>query len=291
MKQMGSPDQVQRMTAVLRTSGKRVGLVPTMGCFHEGHLSLIRAARQETDVVVVSLFVNPMQFGPAEDFEKYPRDIQRDAQLATGAGVDILWCPEPGDMCPADFSTYVEETDLSRVLCGASRPGHFRGVATVVLKLLNVVRPHRAYFGMKDYQQALIVRRMCRDLNLDVEIVQCPTVREEDGLAMSSRNMYLNSRERAAALCLSRALADAKLKVDRGERDTQRLRNDIVQSLRGEPLIDVEYVEFRDAESLKSVDLVEWPTVIAVAARVGSTRLIDNVVVMNETCSDWYSPA
>jgi len=279
VQEVKSLEEMQCLAGRLRAEGKSIGLVPTMGYFHEGHLSLMRAARRETDVVIVSLFVNPLQFGPTEDYDRYPRDVQRDARLAEAEGVDVLWCPEVAEMYPPDFSTYVEETDLSRDLCGRSRPGHFRGVATVVLKLFNIVRPHRAYFGMKDYQQLRIVERMCRDLNLEVEIVRCPLVREADGLAMSSRNVYLSPQERAAALALSRSLFAAEAMVQRGETCAHRLRDSILESLRQEPLIEVDYVEVRDAESLKPVERIARATVIALAARVGKTRLIDNIIV------------
>jgi pantoate--beta-alanine ligase len=230
-----------------------IGLVPTMGAFHEGHLSLFRVARDESDVLVVSLFVNPAQFGPGEDFERYPQDEERDVELAEQAGVDVLFAPGAEEVFPAGFQTWVDVEELGRGLEGEARPGHFRGVATVCLKLFNLVRPDRAYFGQKDAQQAAVIRRMVHDLNLSLEIRVLPTVRDEDGLAFSSRNAYLSPDERERALALPRALAT---------RDPERAR----ELLRG---LDVDYVEVADFE----------PKVLAAAVRVGSTRLIDNVLL------------
>ena len=237
--------------------GGSIGLVPTMGAFHAGHLSLFRVARQESDVLVVSLFVNPAQFGSGEDFERYPRDEESDAETARRAGVDILFSPGSGEVFPPGFQTWVEVEELGRGLEGDARPGHFRGVATVCLKLFNLVRPSRAYFGQKDAQQAAVIRRMVRDLDLPLEIRVLPTVRDEDGLALSSRNAYLSPEERERALALPRALAT---------RDPERAR-ELLRDL------DVEYVEVAEFE----------PKVLAAAVRVGSTRLIDNVVLEGET--------
>jgi pantoate--beta-alanine ligase len=236
--------------------GGSIGLVPTMGAFHEGHLSLFRAAREETDAVVVSLFVNPAQFGPGEDLDRYPRDEERDAAVAEKAGVDVLFAPRADEVFPPGFQTWVDVEQLGRGLEGDARPGHFRGVATVCLKLFNLVRPDRAYFGQKDAQQAAVIRRMVRDLNVPIEIRILPTVRDADGLALSSRNSYLSPEERERALSLPRALAT---------RDPERAR----EMLRG---LDVEYVEVADFD----------PKVLAAAVRVGSTRLIDNVVLEGE---------
>jgi pantoate--beta-alanine ligase len=233
--------------------GGSLGLVPTMGSFHEGHLSLFRAARDESDAVVVSLFVNPTQFAPGEDFDRYPRDEERDTRLAEEAGVDVLFAPTPDEIFPAGFQTWVEVEELGSGLEGDARPGHFRGVATVCLKLFNLVRPDRAYFGQKDAQQAAVIRRMVRDLNLPLEIRVLPTVRDEDGLALSSRNVYLSREERERALALPRALAT---------RDPGRAR-ELLRDL------DVDYVEVADFD----------PKVLAAAVRVGSTRLIDNVLL------------
>lgn len=282
MQTIESPREMQTVSKDLRLAGKTVGLVPTMGYFHEGHLSLMRQARVENDIVVVSLFVNPIQFGRGEDLEKYPRDLKRDSQLAESEGVDYLWTPTAEAMYPEGFSTRVEETELSQGLCGASRPGHFGGVTTVVLKLFNVVQPRHAYFGMKDYQQLRVIEKMTQDLALDMTIVRCPTIREPDGLAMSSRNVYLTPGERTAALALSQSLRQAETSVRSGVRDVSVLLREIEKHLRQQELLAVEYIEIRDAESLQPVDHVEKPTLIALAARVGKTRLIDNIVVSSE---------
>jgi pantoate--beta-alanine ligase len=242
-----------REALVPHRAGSTIGLVPTMGAFHDGHLSLIRAAREETDVVVASLFVNPAQFGPREDLGSYPRAEERDAALAEESGVDYLFAPAPEEMYPPGFQTWVEVEDLSRELEGRARPGHFRGVATVCLKLFNIVRPDRAYFGQKDAQQVAVLKRMARDLDLELELRVLPTVRDRDGLALSSRNAYLSPEERRAALALPRALAT---------RDPERAR----ELLDG---LDVDYVEVAEFE----------PRVLAAAVRVGKTRLIDNVVL------------
>jgi pantoate--beta-alanine ligase len=249
---------IAELTRALQpVQGSSIGLVPTMGAYHEGHMSLFRAAREESDVVVVSLFVNPTQFAAGEDFERYPRDEERDLELAESAHVDFLFAPAADEVFPPGFQTWVEVEKLGRGLEGDARPGHFRGVATVCLKLFNLVRPERAYFGQKDAQQAAVIRRMVRDLNVPVEIRVLPTVRDEDGLALSSRNVYLSREERERALALPRALAT---------RDPERAR-DLLRDL------DVEYVEVADFD----------PKVLAAAVRVGSTRLIDNVVLEGET--------
>jgi len=262
-----------------RGAGQTLGLVPTMGYFHEGHLSLMRQARRETEVVVVSLFVNPTQFGPTEDLEKYPRDLERDCRLAEEVGVDVLFTPTTEAMYPPDYCTYVTVERITEHLCGASRPGHFRGVATVVLKLFNIVQPHRAYFGEKDFQQLAVIRRLVTDLNLDVEIVPMPIVREPDGLAMSSRNDYLNAEERQAALVLSRALRHAEALVASGERDAERIRQAVVDMIRAEPLADIDYVAVVDPQTFEAVPVMAERTLLALAVRIGPARLIDNVVL------------
>jgi pantoate--beta-alanine ligase len=266
-----------------RRQGRRIGLVPTMGYFHDGHLSLMRQAREDCDVVVVSLFVNPTQFGPNEDLGSYPRDEDRDAELAALAGVDLLWMPDAEEMYPDGFATAVEvANDLTGVLEGdpARRgPSHFRGVTTVVAKLFNSVQPDVAYFGRKDAQQALVIERMTRDLDFPVEIQVLPTVREPDGLALSSRNAYLSADERERALALSRALEAAEEAVRRGERSTAALVAAANAELRNSG-IEPEYVEARDAEDLSPMaELNGRPVLVAVAARVGKARLIDNVVI------------
>lgn len=262
----------------VRRQGRAVGFVPTMGYLHDGHLSLVRRARQENDAVVVSVFVNPTQFGPDEDFGTYPRDPERDARLLREEGVEVLFLPTREEMYPQGFCTHVEVEGLSGIMCGRHRPGHFRGVATVVAKLFSMVGECRAYFGEKDYQQLVIVRRMVADLDMPVEVVGCPTVREPDGLAMSSRNTYLTAEERAAAPVLYRALTAAREAVEAGETDAAVVRGAAARSLSAEPLFEPEYVEVRDAETLASVKRIEKPVVIALAGQLGRARLIDNVV-------------
>jgi len=262
----------------LRQQGKTIGLVPTMGYLHEGHLSLVRAARRENDMVVMSIFVNPTQFGPGEDLDRYPRDLYRDMELAEKAGVDGIFAPSVEEMYPEGYSTYVEVEGLSRVLCGASRPGHFRGVATVVSKLFNIIQPHRAYFGLKDYQQALIIKRMVEDLNFPVEIVTLPTVREPDGLALSSRNQYLTSEERAKALSLYRSLKRGEEMILKGIRQVQAIKEAMAQELLKHE-VKIDYVEVCNPENLSPLEEVGDRALLAVAAWVGSTRLIDNLVV------------
>jgi len=262
-----------------RRAGKRIGFVPTMGFLHEGHLSLIRKARERTELVVVSIFVNPTQFGPQEDFDKYPRDREMDDGLCRAERVAALFVPVADEMYAVDRSVWVDETGLSRGLCGASRPGHFRGVATVVAKLFNIVQPDVAVFGMKDAQQLRVIQRMTRDLDFPVEIVACPTVREPDGLAMSSRNKYLSDIERAEAMAINRGLSAAERLYDAGERSAVVLGGAVERSLAEEPGLEQEYVEVVDFGSLQPVTEAVGPTLIAVAARVGGTRLIDNVLL------------
>ncbi|MDF1614994.1 pantoate--beta-alanine ligase [Desulfurivibrio dismutans] len=259
-----------------RREGRTIALVPTMGYFHEGHLSLMRLAATRTPHVVVSLFVNPTQFAPGEDLEDYPRDQQRDAALAADCGVEVLFCPDPSAMYPPDFRTMVTVTGLSsEVLCGRSRPTHFTGVATVLTKLFNLVQPHQAVFGEKDFQQLAVIRALVRDLNWDLEVVGHPIVREADGLAMSSRNVYLNQEQRQAALALPRSLALARNQVAGGEHNPAVLRSELAAMLEAAGL-KWEYIEFVDAATLAPVKQVASGTVLAVAARSGKTRLIDN---------------
>jgi len=279
MRIVAAPAAMRDIVRELRSQGKSVGLVPTMGYFHEGHVSLMRAAREECDYVVVSIFVNPTQFGPDEDFEDYPRDLSRDMRMAEEAGVDYIFHPRPEEMYPRPYLTYVEVEDITETLCGARRPGHFRGVTTIVAKLFNVVPADRAYFGLKDAQQVLVVRRMVEDLNFDIEIVACPTVREGDGLAMSSRNMYLGPEEREAATVLYRSLQLARRLVSEGERDAARILGEMRELFAEEPLVEPEYIEAVDYRFLKPVDRVEGEVLIAVAARVGKARLIDNILM------------
>ncbi len=262
-----------------RQEGKLIGLVPTMGYLHEGHLSLIRLARQRADVVVTSIFVNPTQFAPHEDFERYPRDLPRDMQLAQEAGCDVVFHPSAAEMYPEGYLTYVEVDKLTRVLCGRSRPTHFRGVTTVVAKLFNIVKPHFAVFGQKDAQQALVVKRMAQDLNFDLEIMVGPIVREADGLAMSSRNAYLSPAERSRAVVLHRALQRAAELVSRGERDAARLREEMTQVIQTAPDAHIDYVALVDAQTLEELDRLRGQVLVALAVWIGTTRLIDNLLL------------
>jgi len=259
--------------------GKTIGFVPTMGFLHEGHLSLVKRARKENDIVVVSIFVNPIQFGPNEDYESYPRDLDRDLKLLKGLNVDVVFHPSVEEMYPRDFSTYVEETKLSKYLCGKSRPGHFKGVCTVVLKLFNIVRPTKAYFGQKDAQQFRVIRRMIRDLNIDVELVECPIVREPDGLAMSSRNIYLSENERSQALALYKSLKLAEDIIKKGEKNVKVIKNAMKEVLSKYDKVKIDYVEVVNEETLEPVEYIEGKVIVAVACWVGKARLIDNIII------------
>ncbi|HEY4899273.1 MAG TPA: pantoate--beta-alanine ligase [Terriglobales bacterium] len=258
---------------------KRLGFVPTMGALHAGHLLLVRESKSQCDVTAVSIFVNPLQFGPTEDFAKYPRTLERDATMLQEQGVDLLFVPSVAEMYPADAKTNVEVVDLSSRLDGASRPGHFRGVTTVVCKLFEIVRPDRAFFGQKDAAQVAVLRKMVRDLDMDVEIVVCPIVREPDGLAMSSRNAYLNPARRQQALVLSRSLQQVKSAVGVGERDAQKLAEIGMRIIAAEPGAKLDYFAIVDADTLEPVATVSRGTLVAVAAWVGTTRLIDNILL------------
>ena len=274
----------QRMNSVARKvrreQDKTIGLVPTMGALHEGHLSLVREARRMSDVVVVSIFVNPTQFAPGEDFERYPRDLTRDTTLLADYNVDYIFAPTAEEIYPKGFSTYVTVEGISDQLEGAARPGHFRGVATVLAVLFNMVRPDFAYFGQKDAQQTLVVRRLVRDLAFDTEVIVLPTVREESGLALSSRNAYLSNEERRAAAIIYRALARAETAYLSGERSARKLAEGVRAEIDGEPRARLEYVCVTDADTLERLDkLDDRPVLVAVAARVGKTRLIDNIVL------------
>lgn len=264
----------------LRAERRRIGFVPTMGALHEGHLSLMSRAREMCDTLIVSVFVNPMQFGPSEDFEKYPRDLAVDAELAFTRGVDLIFAPSREEMFPEGFVTYVTVEGLSNKLEGASRPGHFRGVTTVVTKLLNIVRPDFVFFGRKDAQQVILIKRMVRDLSMGVEIVVSPTMREEDGLALSSRNVYLSTEERRASLVLRRALERCRAMYNGGDRDATRLLSAMRAILEQEPLAKVDYVAITDIEKLDSLEVIpaDQPVLVSMAVYIGKTRLIDNIV-------------
>jgi pantoate--beta-alanine ligase len=256
-----------------------VGFVPTMGYLHEGHLSLVRRAKAECASVVVSIFVNPTQFGPSEDLSAYPRDLERDLHLLEPLGVNLVWTPTPEVMYPPDYQTWVEVEKLTQPLEGGMRPGHFRGVTTVVAKLFNGVQPQKAYFGQKDAQQAAVIRRMTRDLNFPIEIVVCPIVREPDGLALSSRNKYLNLEQRQAATVLYRALSKARIAYEAGERDADILRQIVGQTIASEPLAELQYVSCADCDTLEELNTVSDKALLSMAVYVGKTRLIDNFVL------------
>lgn len=271
---------MQKESRRLRAEGRSIGLAPTMGALHEGHLSLVRKAREDNDVVVVSIFVNPTQFGPGEDFDKYPRDLAGDLDKLEAENADIVFAPAVEDMYRSGHSTVVEVGGaLTSTLCGMSRPGHFRGVTIVVSKLLNIVLPDRAYFGEKDFQQLQVIRRMVRDLNFPVEIVPLPIVREKDGLAMSSRNKYLSKDERIDALALKEALEHFRERVEEGERDAMKLAADMMSLIEETPSAEIDYVAVVDAETLEDVATLAGRTLAALAVKFGATRLIDNTVV------------
>ena len=255
-----------------------VGLVPTMGFLHDGHLSLIRRARDECERVIVSIFVNPTQFGPKEDLAKYPRDLERDLRLIEPF-TDVVWTPTPEIMYPTGYQTWVEVEAMTSPLEGAMRPGHFKGVTTVVAKLFNAVQPHKAYFGQKDAQQVAVIRRMARDLNFPIEIVICPTAREADGLAMSSRNVYLDGGQRQAATILFRSLSAAKELYETGERDAEKVRGKMKEVLAGEPLAEAQYVSCADYDTLEELEVIRGKTLLSIAVFIGKTRLIDNFVL------------
>lgn len=271
--------EVRDIVAQWRKEGLTVGLVPTMGFLHEGHQSLIEKSVSQNDRTVVSVFVNPIQFGPTEDLEAYPRDLEHDKALVEKAGGNLIFNPEPEEMYPGHFTSFIDTTETTELLCGASRPIHFRGVCTVVGKLFNIVTPDRAYFGQKDAQQLATVKRFVRDLNFGLEIVPCPIIREDDGLAKSSRNTYLNAEERQAALILSKSLKLGKEAIDNGEKDAQVVKDIIRKNIETEPLARIDYVEVVDFENIQRVDTIAGETLVAIAVYIGKTRLIDNFIV------------
>lgn len=262
-----------------RMEGKLIGFVPTMGFLHEGHLSLIREARKQTDMVIVSIFVNPTQFRPNEDYDKYPRDLEGDTKKVNSAGGDIIFAPSARDMYPDGYLTYVNVEGITETLCGISRPGHFRGVTTVVTKLFNIVKPHKAFFGQKDYQQSVIIKKMVRDLNMDIDIILLPTVREHDGLAMSSRNSFLSTEERKVAPVLYRALIMASEMVKNGEKNTRKIYSEMKRMIENESLVVIDYISITDPETLTDISEIKGKTLIALAVKIGSTRLIDNILI------------
>jgi pantoate--beta-alanine ligase len=278
MKIIKSAKEMQVLSESLRNQGKIVTFVPTMGYFHEGHLNLMREGRKRGDCVVISIYVNPTQFGPNEDFEQYPRDFERDQAMAERVGVDVIYYPSNQEMYPPNYSTYITVEGVTDNLCGLSRPGHFRGVATVCAKLFNAVKPHVAVFGKKDFQQLVTIKRMVQDLNLDLEIVGMATTREPDGLAMSSRNIYLTAEERMSGLSLSRSLKMARELYERGERDAAKIIGKVRNNIESQPYTKIDYVQICDTTTMKDVARLDGECVIALAVRVGKTRLIDNYV-------------
>ena len=279
---MKTIENISRMTTfvkMMKKEGKSMGLVPTMGYLHEGHLSLVKAAKKHTDVVVMSIFVNPIQFAPSEDFEKYPRDLKHDEEMARDAGVDVIFYPSVKEMYPENYATYVTVERLTKNLCGSSRPGHFSGVATVVAKLFNIVKPDVAYFGQKDMQQALIIKKMATDLNMDLEIKIMPIVREKDGLAMSSRNEYLSEAERKDAVVLHQSLKQAENLIRGGEKEAKKIIRAIEETIKSKPTAKIDYVAVVDTKELKDIKTISGEVMIALAVSFGQTRLIDNITI------------
>lgn len=270
--------EVREIVSSWRKEGLSVGLVPTMGYLHEGHQSLIKKSVEQNDRTVVSVFVNPIQFGPNEDLASYPRDINRDMEKVKEVGGDLIFNPEPSEMYPGHFTSFIDTTETTELLCGAVRPIHFRGVCTVVGKLFNIVCPDRAYFGQKDAQQLATIRRFSRDLNFPIEIVACPIIREEDGLAKSSRNTYLSTEERKAALILSQSLKLGKKAIEEGEKSAKKVIDIITANIKTEPLARIDYVEVVDFENIQRVDTINGETLVAIAVYIGKTRLIDNFI-------------
>lgn len=271
--------KIRETVTAWKKDGLTIGLVPTMGYLHEGHKSLIDTARRENDRVVVSIFVNPMQFGPSEDFASYPRDLEKDAKLCEDAGVDVIFHPTAEEMYTEGFCSYVDMNGLTTELCGKSRPTHFRGVQTVVLKLFNIVTPDRAYFGQKDAQQLAVIKRMVTDLNVGTEIVGCPIIREEDGLAKSSRNTYLNEEERKAALILHKSLVVGKALLESGETDAAAVKAAITAEIETEPLAKIDYVDVVDFDTVTPIEKIDGSVLVAIAVYIGKTRLIDNFLI------------
>jgi pantoate--beta-alanine ligase len=262
-----------------RQMGKTIAFVPTMGYFHEGHLALMREGRHHADHVAVSIFVNPTQFGPQEDFNAYPRDLERDLKMAESAGVDVVFAPELKDLYPDGYDTFINAERLPQHLCGLSRPGHFRGVLTIVAKLFHIVCPHTAIFGQKDYQQVAIIRQMVKDLNFDIRIIGYPTIREKDGLAMSSRNVRLSAFQRTSALCLYQSLIKAKESVVTGETDSNKIIASVATLIQSNPETDIDYIQICDPDTLDDVNFIDRPVLLALAVKVGGTRLIDNIIL------------
>ena len=279
MKIIKDVDKMKTHAKIVKKDNRLVGLVPTMGYFHEGHLSLMKAAKKQSDFVITSVFVNPIQFGPGEDFEKYPRDIKRDEELAKTCGVDVLFCPSEENLYPSGFSTYVQVEKLTERLCGKSRPLHFRGVTTVITKLLEIVRPDIVYFGQKDAQQAFVIRKMIEDLNMGITMKMLPTVREQSGLAMSSRNKYLTKSEKKDATILYKSLELAGKMADSGEREVKKITKAMKDLIAKIPSVKIEYISIVDMKLLQKVTSISGEVLVALAAFIGKTRLIDNIIL------------
>jgi pantoate--beta-alanine ligase len=277
MKIIQSPNRMQKTCMDLKKRGRTIGFVPTMGYLHDGHLSLMRVAKGRSDTLVVSLFVNPTQFGPKEDFKKYPRDLRKDTRLLKEIGCDYLFCPEIKDIYPESYDTYVEVNNLTRVLEGEARPHHFKGVTTIVAKLFNIVQPDLAVFGQKDFQQAVVIKKMVKDLNFPVRIIVAPTVREKSGLAMSSRNLYLSDEEKKQAVVLYQSLNLAKRMIESGEGNSQKIKDKMRELILKRPRAKIDYIAISDSETLEPLKSLKGDVLISLAARIGNTRLIDNV--------------
>ena len=280
MKTIENISRMSTFVKMMKREGKSIGLVPTMGYLHEGHLSLVRAAKKHTDVVIMSIFINPIQFGPKEDFEKYPRDLKHDEEMAREAGVDVIFYPSLKDIYPEGYATYVTVEKLTDNLCGESRPGHFRGVATIVTKLFNIAKPSVAYFGQKDMQQAMMIKKMAMDLNMDIEVKIMPIVRDKDGLAMSSRNIYLSDDERRDAAVLYQSLLKAEMLIKNGERDARKVIKAVEDMIKTKQSARIEYVKLVDVKELKDVKMITGEIALAVAVFFGHTRLSDNITIM-----------
>ncbi len=270
--------QIKEIVKEQRKLGKTIGLVPTMGFLHEGHISLAKTSIEENDFTVMSIFVNPAQFGINEDYGKYPRDIDEDAKLAEFSGVDVIFAPAADEMYPNGYKTYINVEDMSKILCGVCRPTHFKGVVTVVNKLFNIVQPDNAYFGQKDAQQFIVIKKMVRDLNMNLNVISCPIVRETDGLAKSSRNIFLNKDERTAAVVLSQSLFEAKKMIEDGEKNKDKMISFIKNRISEEKLAQIEYVEIVDANTLDEIEKINKNVLVALAVKFGNTRLIDNII-------------
>lgn len=279
MKIIRSPKIMQKICTGVKKQGKTIGFVPTMGYLHEGHLSLVRVAKKKSDVLVVSIFVNPTQFGPKEDFKKYPKNLKRDKRLLKEIGCDFLFVPDLKDMYPEDFDTYVEVENLTKILEGVSRPGHFKGVTTIVAKLFNIVQPDIAVFGQKDFQQAVVIKRMVKDLNFPVGIIVAPILREKSGLALSSRNLYLSDEEKKQALALYQSLNLAKKMIESGERDPRKIKDRMKKLIQEKPRAKIDYIAINDSETLRPLKKLKGNVLISLAVRIGKTRLIDNIKI------------